>query len=79
MSKIDRENDKINELNGILWYNLEVFDEAGNSNSQEASLTYQESAENTKNYYVKFLFFRYPLTLQMLMIVFQYLKVIHIQ
>ena len=57
MSKIDRENAKINELNGILWYNLEVFDEAGNSNSQEASISYQESAENNQRIVMLNLFF----------------------
>ena len=35
ISKIDRENSKINDLNGVLWYNVTVFDNANNTNTLE--------------------------------------------
>ena len=35
ISKIDREDSKINNLNGVLWYNVTVFDNADNTNTLE--------------------------------------------
>ena len=38
INKIDRENSEIDDLNGILWYNLTVFDNANNENTAEVSV-----------------------------------------
>ena len=35
ISKIDREDSKINDLNGVLWYNVTVFDNANNRKTLE--------------------------------------------
>ena len=35
ISKIDREDSKINDINGVLWYNVTVFDNADNTNTLE--------------------------------------------
>ena len=35
ISKIDREDSKINDLNGILWYDVTVFDNANNRKTLE--------------------------------------------
>ena len=35
ISKIDREDSKINDINGVLWYNVTVFDNANNTNTLE--------------------------------------------
>ena len=37
ISKIDRENSQINDLGGVLWYNVIVSDYANNSNMIEVS------------------------------------------
>ena len=35
ISKIDREDSKINDINGVLRYNVTVFDNANNTNTLE--------------------------------------------
>ena len=38
ISQIDREDSKINDLNGVLWYDATVFDNANNNGTLEISI-----------------------------------------
>ena len=48
INKIDREDAIIDGLNGILWYNLTVSDNANNSRTEEVKVIFKEEQNEKK-------------------------------